>query len=687
MRPAGNMEKLVKNVDIDTNAKMDEAVIDDVLKAFEQSKAQKSTAGQPSIWRIIMKSRITKLAAAAVIIGVFGLFLFVGDGQATLYAQVMEAFEEAKTIYAIGYCLEDAQMKKAYELWYQQALGLRTEETYQGKTRTRLKNGRYEWEYLQGNNFAIETESIRKLRLPGELIEPGRYLKECTREPQGDMEFDGFPCRLYAHTDPGDDERPAVKSMLWIDKQMRFRRYEEQKFLDGVWQTVELSTVAYDIPIESRLFTADFGPEIKIIKPQDAIESLFPIKNAIAVKETMGLVFAVHELKRNGSYIFTTVSVRPTTDTRDQIRNYRASGDKPGLEQCGDLYLTSWRQRKENGDLEERPYAHTELGDYQADDVLIRCFASLPMAQWQSVNDKFELSAHIVAMGKVRELLLEKGETPQTEFRVTLPLPAEDTAVEEIALNLYERAKLIAPGKLLRLEPTPANITSEEFALEIEQKLIGLRPMKELWQSKSSNVTLKLVDEGGRPVAGAKIGSDIRSYDGRLYWYYQNAEKDCAISDADGAVVLQAEQVFHPDVPAQSSRMVFAIQEEKHLAGMALVTGQTFGKTITLTMQPACRVFGRFLCPELSDNADVLNRPVDTYLNFFGNKMMYLVFCHRTNKQEFEALLMPGRYEMSCESYDANKKWIARAGQLLVVPKGKRELNLGTIILKLEDYK
>jgi hypothetical protein len=681
------MEKLVKNVDIDTNAKMDEAVLDDVLKAFEQSKAKKLAAAQPSMWRIIMKSPITKLAAAAVIIGVFGLFLFVGDGQATLYAQVMEAFEEAKTIYAVGYCLEDGQMKEAYELWYQQALGLRTEETYQGKTRTSLNNGRYEWEYLQGNNFAIQTESIRKLQLPGELTEPSRYLKRCRRDPDGDVEVDGSLCALYTHTRPGDDETPPVKSMVWIDKQLRFRRYEEQKFLDGVWQTIELSTVAYDIPIESRLFTADFGPQIKIIKPQDAIESLFPIKNAIVVKETMGLVFAVHELKRNGSYIFTTVSVRPTTDTRDQIRNYTASGDRPGLKQCGDLYLTSRRQRKENGDLEERPYAHTELGCYQADDVLIRYFASLPMAQWQGVNDKFELSACIFAMGGLRQLLVEKGQTLQTEFRVTLPLPAEDTAVEEIALNLYERAKLIAPDKLLRLEPRPSNITSEEFASEVEEKLLGLRPMKELWRSTGSNVTLKLVDEGGRPVVGAKIGSDIRSHDGRLYWYYQNAEKDCAVSDADGAVVLQGEQMFHPDLPAQSSRMLFAVQEEKHLAGVAPVTGQTFGKTITLTMQPACRVFGRFVCPELSDNADVLNRPVDTYLNFFGNKMMYLVFCHRTNKQEFEALLMPGQYEMSCESHDANKKWIARVGRLLVVPKGKRELNLGTIILKLEDYK
>jgi hypothetical protein len=68
MRPAENIEKLVKNIDIDTNAKIDNAVLGDVLKAFEKSKSKKSAAIEQNIWRIIMKSRMTKLAAAAMII-------------------------------------------------------------------------------------------------------------------------------------------------------------------------------------------------------------------------------------------------------------------------------------------------------------------------------------------------------------------------------------------------------------------------------------------------------------------------------------------------------------------------------------------------------------------------------------------------------------------------------------------
>lgn len=74
MRPAENIEKLVKNIDIDTNAKIDEAVLGDVVEAFEKSKVKKTSAIEQNIWRIIMKSKITKLAAAAVII----VAVFVG---------------------------------------------------------------------------------------------------------------------------------------------------------------------------------------------------------------------------------------------------------------------------------------------------------------------------------------------------------------------------------------------------------------------------------------------------------------------------------------------------------------------------------------------------------------------------------------------------------------------------------
>lgn len=68
MKPAKNIEKLIKNIDIDTNAKMDEAVLNNTLKAFKESKEAKSAVPQPNIWRMIVKSRITQLAAAVVVI-------------------------------------------------------------------------------------------------------------------------------------------------------------------------------------------------------------------------------------------------------------------------------------------------------------------------------------------------------------------------------------------------------------------------------------------------------------------------------------------------------------------------------------------------------------------------------------------------------------------------------------------
>jgi len=78
MRPAENIEKLLKNINIDTNVKTDNAVLGDVIEAFEKSKKQKSASTQPNIWRIIMKNPITKLAVAAVIIlaVVFSMTIF-----------------------------------------------------------------------------------------------------------------------------------------------------------------------------------------------------------------------------------------------------------------------------------------------------------------------------------------------------------------------------------------------------------------------------------------------------------------------------------------------------------------------------------------------------------------------------------------------------------------------------------
>jgi hypothetical protein len=74
MRSSENIEKLIKNIEIGTNANMDETVLNDVLGAFEKSKSIKTNVTQPNVWRLIMKSRMTKLTAAAAVVLLFSLF-------------------------------------------------------------------------------------------------------------------------------------------------------------------------------------------------------------------------------------------------------------------------------------------------------------------------------------------------------------------------------------------------------------------------------------------------------------------------------------------------------------------------------------------------------------------------------------------------------------------------------------
>ena len=80
MRPAEDIKRLIKILTDRTSAQMDERVLKDVLFALEESE-KTSAITKPNLWRIIMKSPITKLAAAAVIaIVVLGGISFWPDG-------------------------------------------------------------------------------------------------------------------------------------------------------------------------------------------------------------------------------------------------------------------------------------------------------------------------------------------------------------------------------------------------------------------------------------------------------------------------------------------------------------------------------------------------------------------------------------------------------------------------------
>ncbi|HUW20615.1 MAG TPA: redoxin domain-containing protein [Sedimentisphaerales bacterium] len=68
MRHSNKIEKLIKAVNIRTNTKTDNAVQDDILNTLAKSKNIQLADYQPKTWRITTKTRITKLAVAAVVI-------------------------------------------------------------------------------------------------------------------------------------------------------------------------------------------------------------------------------------------------------------------------------------------------------------------------------------------------------------------------------------------------------------------------------------------------------------------------------------------------------------------------------------------------------------------------------------------------------------------------------------------
>lgn len=98
MKPAESIEKLVKKLRYQASAEAHDRMFGNVVEALDAFQKQKSGAVAPDARRIIMKSRIAKLAAAVVIvIAVFiGLPFFLGDGEGIALANVLEKIEQAR---------------------------------------------------------------------------------------------------------------------------------------------------------------------------------------------------------------------------------------------------------------------------------------------------------------------------------------------------------------------------------------------------------------------------------------------------------------------------------------------------------------------------------------------------------------------------------------------------------------
>jgi len=109
MKPADNIHKLIKKLHVEPGADMDKKVHSRITKALEKWEKTKSADTQPNIWRIIMKSRITKLAAAAIFISAAVLSLIIFDKTvSTTYAitNIPHLLRQARTVHIEGWTIK-----------------------------------------------------------------------------------------------------------------------------------------------------------------------------------------------------------------------------------------------------------------------------------------------------------------------------------------------------------------------------------------------------------------------------------------------------------------------------------------------------------------------------------------------------------------------------------------------------
>jgi outer membrane lipoprotein-sorting protein len=106
MKPEQDIAKFIKNAGLNINPDAHERIFRDVLGNYKQIGKNNSADLQPGYWRIIMTTRIAKLAMAAVIIAAvtLGVSIFLKtESSAWAIEQSIEAIARYKAVFTEGF--------------------------------------------------------------------------------------------------------------------------------------------------------------------------------------------------------------------------------------------------------------------------------------------------------------------------------------------------------------------------------------------------------------------------------------------------------------------------------------------------------------------------------------------------------------------------------------------------------
>jgi hypothetical protein len=117
MRPADNINELIKKLKLKASPDLDKRVHNDISRALTKSEKTKSVQQEPNIWRTIMNSRIPKLAAAAVIIIAAGIFLYTNSTIVPTAYALQDTIEAYNSVSSLHMGITVWQGTRTDEVW------------------------------------------------------------------------------------------------------------------------------------------------------------------------------------------------------------------------------------------------------------------------------------------------------------------------------------------------------------------------------------------------------------------------------------------------------------------------------------------------------------------------------------------------------------------------------------------
>ena len=285
MKSIEEVKKFFNNAAISTNHRMDENVLDKVLIAHEKTTNTKSAAIEPNIRRTVMKSPITKLAAAAVVViaVLVGISLLDSSATSVAWSEVVRRVEASRGLilrctatssfvpdegdYAIKYFCPTHSRTDSYKD------GLITRSSY-SDFETRTFTGLYHTRKhcligTIGTGIDGFLEKHEDWTNPGYMVET---ILSCEHTKLEQRIIEGVLCEGIETTDPAflgpmpEVDRLEAQLRLWVDVETRYPVLLESKISgehngEALDSEGVMDQFQWDVDLEPSVFEPNIPPD------------------------------------------------------------------------------------------------------------------------------------------------------------------------------------------------------------------------------------------------------------------------------------------------------------------------------------------------------------------------------------------------------------------------------------------